>query len=68
MSKKKAKPVQAEASRQKNLVVIRGTEEWKAWLDGLADVNQAPITVTIDRALRELAERLKYDKPPRRTP
>ncbi len=71
MAKIKGKPVPAEATIQKptkNLVVIRGTEEWKDWLDGLAEANQAPITVTIDQALRELAERLKYSKPPRRTP
>ncbi len=70
MARKKAKPVQAtaESVRQKNIVVIRGSEEWKAWLLGLAEANQAPVTVTIDRALRELAERLKYRKPPKRTP
>ena len=68
MTKKKAKPMQAETTRQKNLVVIRGTEEWKAWLDSLAETNNAPITVTIEQALREMSDRLKHRKPPRRTP
>ena len=69
MAKKKASwSAPVEPTRLKNIVVLRGTEEWKAWLDRLAEDVGAPLTVTIDQALREMAERRKLPKPPRRTP
>jgi hypothetical protein len=75
MSKKKAGPrpggkavIATESVRQKNIFVLRGTEEWKAWLDEVALANGAPLTVTVEQAVRELAARLKCRKPPRRTP
>ena len=43
-------------------------EDWKAWLHSLAEANNAPITVTIEQALREMSDKLKHRKPPRRTP
>jgi tripartite-type tricarboxylate transporter receptor subunit TctC len=74
MAKKAAKVKESESTpvssenRQKNIVVLRGSVEWKDWLHGLAEANHAPITVTIEQALREMSDRLKYRKPPRRTP
>jgi hypothetical protein len=68
MAKKKAEPASAVSKRQKNIVVLRGTDEWREWLHGLAGANNAPITVTIDQALKEMSDRLKYKKPPKRTP
>lgn len=55
-------------NRQKSILALKGTEEYKAWLDELAALNGAPVTITVDRALRELAERLGHKKPPRRVP
>lgn len=52
--------------RQRNILALRGTEEFKAWLDGLAARNGAPVTVTIEQALRDLAEKLGYRKGPSR--
>lgn len=54
------------SARQKNILALRGTEEWKAWLDGLAEKNRAPVTVTIEQALRDLAEKLGYREAPSR--
>ncbi len=62
MAKKKSKPI----ATLKNVVVLRGTEEWKAWLDELCEARGAPITVTIDQALRLLADHEKRPKPPKR--
>jgi hypothetical protein len=64
MSGKKTKP----PTGLKNIVVLRGTEEWKKWLDELAEANSAPLTVTIEQALKDFAEKLKVRKPPRRVP
>lgn len=65
MTKKKSK---AAPSRLKNVVVLRGTEEWKAWLNRVAEANSAPLTVTIEQALKEFGEKLGAGKPPRRVP
>jgi predicted transcriptional regulator len=61
----KKKPA-VEDTRHKNVVAIRGTDEWKKWLDELAALNGAPVTVTIEQALRDLAEKLKHRKAPPR--
>jgi hypothetical protein len=64
----KKKSVPPPDGRLQNIVALRGTAEWKAWLDGLAEANGAPLTVTIEQALRDLAAKLRHDKPPRRLP
>lgn len=61
-------PPAAADPRQKNILSLRGTEEWKVWLDDLAKLMGFPVTVTIDHALRELADSRGHRKPPRRTP
>jgi hypothetical protein len=53
---------------QKNVFAIRGTDEWKTWVDSLAEANGAPLAVTVEQALRELAVKLKHLKPPKRLP
>jgi hypothetical protein len=71
MAKKKSHPetgTQPESKRLKNIVVLRGTDEWRDWLHGLAEANNAPITVTIDQALKEMSDKLKHRRPPKRTP
>lgn len=64
MAKKKAMP----STSLKNVVVLRGTEEWKAWLDDGCERNHAPITVTIEQALQEYGEKRKWPKMPKRVP
>jgi hypothetical protein len=55
-----------ESARQKNILALRGTEEWKVWLDDLAAKNGAPVTVTIEQALRDLAEKIGHRPAPAR--
>lgn len=64
MARKKCMP----GTRLKNILVLKGTDEWKLWLDQLAEANSAPVTVTIEQALKLLAERIGHRKPPRRVP
>ncbi len=65
----KAKPNRTGPSYQtKNIFVLRGTDDFKQWLDGLAEANGAPLTVTTEQAYRLLAEKLGYPKPPKRVP
>lgn len=63
--KKRAKKKTASVV-QRNLLSLKGTDEFKDWLDGLAKRTGAPVTVTIERALRELAERVGYPPAPDR--
>lgn len=69
-SKKVARPkAQSEApARQKNVLALRGTDDWKSWLDGYAKSKGMPVTVLVDHALRELAKRDGYQDPPTRVP
>lgn len=67
---RRAQPEPARAPdgvRQKNILALRGSEEWKAWLDGFAVGKGMPVTVLVDHALRELAKRDGYQDPPSRT-
>jgi len=66
MAKKMA--ATASGSQLKNVLVLRGTDEWKEWLDELAEANSAPLTVTVEQALKLFAETLKVRKPPKRVP
>jgi hypothetical protein len=54
------------AARQRNVLALRGTDEWKKWLDGFATRKGMPVTVLVDHALRELAKRDGYADPPTR--
>jgi predicted transcriptional regulator len=46
------------------VVSIRGTPEWKDWLDELARHCRMPKSVLIDIALAEYATRHGFDPPP----
>ena len=54
--------------RQKNVLALKGTEEWKAWLDDFATLKGMPVTVLVDHSLRELAKREGHPAPPPRVP
>jgi hypothetical protein len=56
----------AASGRQRNVLALRGTDEWKAWLDQFAASRGMPVTVFVDYALRELAKREGYAAPPQR--
>lgn len=56
----------SESPRQKNIFALRGTDEWKQWLDGFSARMGMPTTVLVEHALRELAKRNEYPTPPTR--
>jgi hypothetical protein len=67
MAKKKAPAKKATPrGRQEILLVYKAdpqtAEAFKAWLTGLADHVGAPVTVTLDMALKEFAVSRKYPK------
>ena len=48
-------------------IAIRGSQEWRDWVNGLADSRRLKVTDLIDQALVEYAERHGYEpKPPKR--
>lgn len=65
---KAAEPVPVAGPRQKNVLALKGTDAWKAWLDGFATRKGMPVTVLVDHALRELAKCDGYQDPPTRVP
>ena len=47
-------------------VQVRGSTEWKAWLEGVANQERTRASGLIDRALAEFAEKHGHPKPPKR--
>lgn len=68
MAKKRAEPARAKPVSQNtpNAITIRGTEEWKGWLDRFAAKMRSKPTAIIDLALARLAEHEKFEEPPPR--
>ena len=63
--KKKGKPApKSEPSRVRSAVLmIRGTPEWKAWVEELAEADRSPsLNELIDRALVAYARQIKFPK------
>lgn len=56
----------ATGSAKGSVLSLKGSEPWKAWLDGFAARKGMPSTVLIVHALHELAKREGYLDPPRR--
>lgn len=56
----------APGIRQRNVLSLKGSDEWKSWLDWFAASKGMPVTVLVDHALRELAKRDGYSDPPSR--
>lgn len=57
----------ADASGQKPLVVqMRGSREWKVWLEGLAARERLSVANLIDRILTQYAKEIGFRPPPRR--
>ncbi len=54
------------APSKKNLLAIKGFEEWKSWLEEFASKKRMPVTTLIDHALTELAKRDGFREPPPR--
>jgi hypothetical protein len=74
MAKKKAPPPPPEPVKRKSgqeIILVYKADpstaaEFKAWLEGLSEHFGAPVTVTLDIALKEFAARQKYRPMPKR--
>lgn len=51
---------------RRNVISIRGTESWRAWLARYAIKRRVPVTSLIDQVLAEAAERDGFEAPPER--
>ncbi len=60
-----AKP--GERDKRMTVMTIKGTVEWKEWLDRLSDFSRLPSTVLIDVALADWAKQRGFlESPPKR--
>jgi hypothetical protein len=67
MAKKKAPPRQPVPEPvRKNIISVRGTEEWRDWLAEYASSRRVPVTSLIDQVLAEAAKRDGFRLPPER--
>ena len=71
MAKKRtAKPTAVAANKgaQPNAITIRGSAEWKEWLDQIAAKLRTKPTQLIDALLAEKAAQIGFREPPPRIP
>jgi hypothetical protein len=63
-SKPEPKP---EPGPRRTVLTIKGTEEWRAWLEGLGVHLRTPTSTIVDHALVRYAKEMGYTKeaPPR---
>lgn len=62
------RPARPRASGRKPMAIsMRGSDAWRAWLDGLARHDERPIAKVVEMALRERARAIGYgeEMPPR---
>jgi hypothetical protein len=62
---KASKPAGGEPLRR-NVISIRGTEDWRDWLIRYAAFRRVPVTSLIDQVLNEAAKRDDFELPPER--
>lgn len=56
-----------KAAGQKPMIVqVRGSAEYKTWVEGIADKEDDTLAKLVDRALREFAKARGYPDPPKR--
>jgi len=65
MAKPKAKTSQPpEQWNRKSLVLqVRGSPEWKAWLEGLAEFDRTTVADVADRAIVRYAREIGFTEP-----
>lgn len=59
-------PEPAAAGRKPMVVQIRGSEEYKAWVESIAEKEGFSVSMLFERALRRLAKDGGYPDPPKR--
>lgn len=70
VAKKASKPPGSEpddAGRKPMVVQVRGSQNWKAWVDRLAAFDGIPLAMMVDRAFRVYAKHIGFEEaPPKR--
>lgn len=66
MAKKVAGRPKKRSYRTGNVFVLRGTSEYREWLNGLAAHLGTPATILVDQLLRKEAKRVGYRPAPQR--
>ena len=59
------RPKRAGPARE-TVVALKGSPEWKAWLDGFAGHCRLGLSDTIEQSLDFYAQERKYRRPPKR--
>jgi hypothetical protein len=62
MAKAKKSPPKAAQGRTAIVVTLKGSTEWKTWVDELADHCRTDVSKLIDQALVELAKSKGFTK------
>lgn len=57
-------PPPKENARKPVILQMRGSDEWKAWVEELAQHEGQTLTALFERGIRELAERSGFRRPP----
>ncbi len=60
----KGRPKVAEPRR--NVVSLRGSEQWREWLNSFAEHARMPAATLVDQAITHYAKVLEFDPPPKR--
>jgi hypothetical protein len=63
--RKPGRPKRAGPARE-TVVALKGSPEWKAWLDGFAGHCRLGLADTIEQSLLSYAKERIYDGPPKR--
>lgn len=67
VAKTKAKPAKARAAERKPLVLqVRGSTQWKAWFEAMAEREQDTLAKFVERIAKKFAKENGYPDPPRR--
>lgn len=61
---KKAAPAPpvAESTRRRTVLTIKGTDEWRLWLEGLSRQLREPTSTVVDKALVMYAKAHGFDR------
>jgi hypothetical protein len=67
MAKKRPGKKTPEPERRRTVLTIKGTEEWRGWMERLAEFLRTPTSTIVDHALVRYAKEMgfKEEAPPR---
>ena len=58
------KNVLASSNERKSITTLKGSPDWAAWLERLAEFDRNTVVGLIDRALAEYAKNHGFNEPP----